>query len=72
VRETIAVFAVGTEVDLGKNLKGTVLEVLISENDKVQYKCIWWDGKSRTTDWLSSLELKATTEKIYIGFKNDA
>jgi hypothetical protein len=64
------VFRIGTEVDLGKNLKGTVLEVLITESNKVQYKCVWWDGNKRTTDWLSSLEVEAAEEdKMFIGFR---
>lgn len=64
------IFRIGTEVNLGKNLKGKVVEVLISEKNQVQYKCVWWEGKTRTAEWVYASEVEGPyREKIQIGFR---
>ena len=63
-------FAIGSEVDLGNQLKGVVLEINIRPHDEM-YRVVWWDGKQRRTEWLDSIEVQAmdTSERWTIGFK---
>ena len=66
----IEVFSIGTVVDLGEKLKGTVIEILISGNQCVKYKCSWWDGKTRKSEWFYAREIDGPyEERIQFGFK---
>ena len=66
----IEIYTVGSEVDLGNKLKGKITEILIQATDRIQYKCVWWDAKTRKEEWLSSFELEGKCEdKLQLGFK---
>lgn len=76
---TISVFPVGTLVHVGPTgdpIVAVVRQVcVLGLAHCVQYECVWWDGKTRTTGWLDESEVKAANQKpvtIRIGFTQEA
>ena len=73
--KSVAIIPPGTEVDLAQGLIGRVTEVCISKAHTdgewyVQYKCVWWDGKTRQHHWLEEMEVTAAKdERLPVGFK---
>lgn len=63
------VFAIGTEVDLGNKLVGKVLEVCLKSGSE-QYLVVWWDGRTRKTEWLNAEEVlpKKDSKTMPVGF----
>lgn len=51
---------------------GTITEVCIDERFGVKYKVVWWNGDSRTSEWVSDLEfvVRENNRPAKIGFHN--
>lgn len=64
------IFEPGTKVVVAENLTGTIVQVLIEAPRRVQYKVSWWNGRSRSCEWLESFEFEAHngSTKVPIGF----
>lgn len=58
----------GSRIQSGNHLTVIVVEVLISSDDCIKYKCSWWDGTTRYEQWLHPEELEYVTEPYHIGF----
>lgn len=76
---TISVFPIGTLVHIGTPddpITAVVQQVCVRGlAHGVQYECVWWDGKARTSGWLDESEVKATDKKpvkVQIGFTAEA
>jgi hypothetical protein len=70
-KKTVEVFAVGSQINIiHANQSGTVVEVCISANDRVQ---AWWDGVTRCSEWLEAFEVEAAGEsqRMVIGFRGE-
>lgn len=69
--KTIEVFAVGSQVEfLDGGTKATVTQVCIQADNRISYEIAWWANNSRTTGWVSTVEIKPvkTTGQQLIGF----
>lgn len=67
----IEVYRVGSEVVIEKNIKALIQEVLISSKQQIQYKCVWWNGNTRISEWLYPNEIDGRYEdQERIGFFN--
>jgi uncharacterized protein YodC (DUF2158 family) len=69
------VYKPGTEVILCDDIKARVTAVSILSEDLIQYKCCWWNGKSRTSEWVRPEEIITTDVKnntVKIGFRHNA
>ena len=65
----IEAYAIGTKVTNGGDIPGTITGVAFYEDD-TQYRVAWWNGKTRTLEWLTSHEVKPTDESPRkIGFR---
>lgn len=72
----VQVFAPGSKVEIhpGKApIKGTVLEAAIATGGGVRYRVAWWNGRSRSEDWLEACEVQAAVagidpEMVRLGF----
>ena len=67
----LSVYGVGDEVSLGKDLTGTVVEILIRAQSHISYKVSWWDKNTRKSEWLEACEVTGVdgeTERLSIGF----
>ena len=63
------IFKPETKVTIGVNIKGVINEVLITSNEKVEYKISWWDCRNRKNEWFESHEVSGRREdKKDIGF----
>ena len=61
--KTIEIIAPGSEVLLADGaIPAKVVEVLISEQNHVQYKCAWWSVNTRYCEWLSAFEVEADSD----------
>lgn len=67
----MTLFAVGSWVCIADNTKAQVRQICISEEDNIEYECVWWNEATRNTEWLSAFEVRAveTTLTTQIGFK---
>ena len=67
----VLVYQPGSEVNLGKDLKGTVSQVSIAGQGLIRYEVVWWSGNERKCEWLEAHEIVATAggSLVGIGFK---
>lgn len=72
-KEDLTVYAPGTEVTISQGLiKGTIIDISITGNFKVQYNVIWWDGNDRKSAWMDTCEIQAGKPvKLKIGFAQE-
>lgn len=75
----VGVFSIGTRVNVGTSddkFEATVAAVCIrGVAHQVQYECVWWDGKARTTAWCDESEVTAADDKpikLTIGYAGGA
>jgi len=64
----------GTCVTLDDDIRATIIAATILDEDVVQYQCVWWNGKTRTKDWIKPVEITVTDrkhKKIKIGFSQE-
>jgi sugar lactone lactonase YvrE len=59
----LEVYRPGSEVRIGKDISAIVNAVCISANGRVTYEVVWWDGRTRKSDWLASCEVEQSSEK---------
>lgn len=66
----VEVIAIGTRVELGPELVGLVLAVLLEANDLVSYKVAWWEGTSRKSEYVTASEIRPLDpNKSKIGYR---
>jgi hypothetical protein len=66
----IEVYKIGAQVNYLAREDAKVLEICISNKNKVQYKISWHDGRTRYTEWVESFEIDGNYKaKQKIGFK---
>ena len=72
---TLTVLPVGTLVHVGTPDDPIVASVTAFSvrgiAHGIQYECVWWDGKTRTSAWVDESELRPTDKKpprMQIGF----
>jgi len=62
------VLPVGAHVTIDDGIDARVTGVLIDQ-DGVQYKCVWWNGRERRCEWLMEFEVQAkSVGKMRVGF----
>lgn len=54
--QTIEVIAPGSTVLVGGDIEAVVLALSLGR-DGLQYKVAWWDGRTRTEQWVDQLEV---------------
>ena len=61
--------AIGEPVLVG-DIKVEVAEILIRSRNSISYKVVWWDGRTRKSEWLESFEVStgSNVERLQIGF----
>ena len=64
----IEVHKPGSIVRAGK-VDVLVTELSISSSMHVQYKCVWWNGATRNSEWLSELEINGEAPEMRVGFR---
>ena len=69
---SLTLLPIGTKVLVGDSVEATVCEISISKHDRVQYRCAWWDGNTRHSDWLEQHEVTANKDAsaMPIGFSH--
>lgn len=72
---TLTVIPIGTPVNVGTPDDPIVATVsafsVRGRASSIQYECVWWDGKTRKSEWVDESELWTTNKKplkIQIGF----
>lgn len=58
------IYRPGTTVGISPGtptVRGTVLSVTIHHNERVSYRCSWWDGRSRHIGEFESSELSGAS-----------
>lgn len=60
---SIQIIKPGSSIIIDEDIHGKVIQVLIKANDYVQYKCVWWDKKTRKDEWLESSEIEYAEEQ---------
>lgn len=75
----VEVFSIGSRVNVGTSddrFEATIAAVCIrGVAHQVQYECVWWDGKTRTTAWCDESEViasDASPTKLTIGYAGGA
>ena len=53
----LQVFAVGTKVTLDSDIIGMVTGIAIYSDSRIQYQVAWWNGRSRSCEWLEACEV---------------
>ena len=69
--KTIEVYPVGSKLEIHKGVTAVVTGVCLEgSQNRVTYRCAWWDGNTRVTEWFDSFEVEWTegADKIQIGF----
>lgn len=78
----ISVLRPGTRVLIGNTygsqgskvdpIEATIVALRVQNGLTVDYQVIWWDGRTRKSEWLESFEVttKENTDKLAIGFKS--
>jgi len=77
--KNITVLKPGTDVviaknntdDKYKNIPATVVEIVIGDSFRIQYKAVWWDKTTRHVEWLDPSEIETAADdddSIRIGF----
>lgn len=75
-KELLTVIAPGSFVQIGPNpsdrLTGQVLQVNVRYNDCVSYLVVWWDGRTRKSEWMEACEVARleNTPLTTIGFSS--
>lgn len=64
----VEIYKVGSKVKLTPEVEGTINGVTIRSTG-VLYECVWFNGRTRCSDWFYEHELTSDQEKIKIGFK---
>lgn len=66
----ITVFAIGSHVRIGGDIRAIVTSVQMCPKNHVAYECSWWDGLSHQCKWLEDFEvvLVDASEVVRIGF----
>lgn len=59
VNQTIEVLAIGTRVTIDAEIPATIrrIEIRGPQHDQISYECVWWDERTRKSEWLSPDEL---------------
>lgn len=53
----LSLWCIGSVVYVGKDIPATVTGVNIRANAHVMYECVWWDGRTRNTQWFEEFEV---------------
>lgn len=68
-RDAMTLMPLGRAVTIGDDIDGVIVGINITENG-VQYQVAWWNGRSRSTEWLFPSEvLTNEPPTLKIGFK---
>jgi len=54
----VEVLAIGTHVIIDGDIPATVRGIWIRAANYIQYDCVWWDERSRKSDWLTIDEIQ--------------
>ena len=67
----IEVLAIDELVTLSEDIDAQIIGINIRANDKVLYDVVWWDGRTRRTEWVEASEIGwgHSPDKLQIGFK---
>lgn len=61
-------YPVGSKAIIGGDIEAKIVEIIIGANKSIRYKCVWWNGRTRTSEWLDECEIDCKDDKILIGF----
>lgn len=62
MNETIECFPIGTRVVLDGEIPALITAINIS-GENLTYQCVWWDERTRKSDWLVAAEIKRATSE---------
>ena len=63
--------AIGVSVRIADDIPAVITAVCVRSGTSVTYECVWWDGRNRKCEWLTTDEIEADdeSEEMTIGFK---
>jgi uncharacterized protein YodC (DUF2158 family) len=68
-RAGLQLLSIGRTVKLAGDVQAVITSINISDKHHVTYKCTWWNGLSRQSEWVESFELEPMeTERADLGF----
>lgn len=72
--DSITVFKPETSVEIAGGIDAIVLSVCINPNGNVEYKVVWFDGRTRRSEWMQACEVSEAlcSEEVTIGFAGGA
>ena len=62
------VWPVGSTVILDSDIKGTILQICIGNEEAISYEIVWWDGNKRNKEWFQEFEIGMCDQPMQIGF----
>lgn len=64
----LSVIPIGASVTIGGVIPAKVLGVSIGNGNAIEYRCVWWSGSERKTEWLQACEVDSESQTMPIGF----
>ncbi len=67
----IEVMQVGSWVTIADDIPATITAILINDKCHVTYECVWWNGQTRTSEYLEEFEVTRADETKHttVGFQ---
>ncbi len=67
----IEVMQVGSPVTLSGDIPAIITSIAIDGKCHITYQCVWWNGRTRNSEWLKQFEVTRTDEAegMTIGFQ---
>ncbi len=61
---------VGSAVTIANDISAIITGIMIEAKVHITYRCAWWDGRTRNSEWLEQFEVTRTdeTQGVTIGF----
>jgi len=65
------VMQVGQPVTISDNIPAIITGIAIDEKCRITYRCVWWDRRTRKSEWLEQFEVTRAdeTQGMTIGFQ---
>ena len=65
-KQAVKLIPIGISVEMPANPKmvAEIIEISIGPKNHIQYKCVWWDGRSRKNEWFEEFEIRPTDNQL--------
>ena len=67
---TLQVMQLGSPIIIGESIPARIVGIAIDIKMRITYRCAWWDGRTRHSEWLEQCEVLPTngTQIVKMGF----